>query len=860
MRKATKTLPSKKRGRAPKKSHTGSLKHVQTLKEELKEALEQQAATSEILRVIASSRTDLQPVLDTIAENASRLCNANDAQVRLIDGDTMRLATTRVFPVDDEVLRGVEVAPLSRGSVAGRAVVDRQPIHVHDLAAEVETEFPVARIFHDRTGTRTILATPLLREGIPLGAIVIRRTEVCPFSEKQIALVKTFADQAVIAIENVRLFQELEARNRDLTEALEQQTATSEILRVIASSPTDIQPVLDVVAESAARLCDADDALIGCVEGDRIKPVAHYGSVPVPLSHFPLSRGFPVGRAVIDQQTIHVHDVVAEIETEFPEIPFVHQLTGTRSILATPLLREGLPIGAIVIRRTEVHPFSDKQIELLKTFADQAVIAIENVRLFQELQTRNRELSEALEQQTATSEVLRIIATSPTDLQPVLNTLIANAVRLGGARQGHIREYDGELLRFVAHYNESPEQIAAIKSSPSRVRPESFTGRAIIERRPVHILDAQAEPRTQSLAIGTRTLLTVPLLREGMPIGTISIWRDVVEAFTDRQIQLVKTFADQAVIAIENVRLFQELQARNRDLTEALEQQTATGEILQVIASSPTDVQPVLDVVAERAARLCEATDAIIDRVDGDVLRRVAHYGPIPISRVRLGETRSISRLTTGGRAIIDREAIHIHDVSTPEVQAEFSENRFVGARTSLSTPLLREGVPIGVIIIRRSEFRPFTDKQIALLKTFADQAVIAIENVRLFQELQERTGELARSVEELKALGEVGQAVSSTLDIETVLSTIVGRAVQLSGTYAGIIYEYEEATQEFHLRASYRMERDLVEAYRATPIRLGQGATGGAAAAKAPVQVVDLLNEREHTATDTPHVGSAGI
>ena len=832
MRKATKKLPSRKRGRAPKKSHTGGLKHVQTLKEELKEALEQQAATSEILRGIASSPTDLQPVLNDIAESAARLCKGEDVVIRRVEGGVLRLVAHH-----GSFSLTVPEQPINRHTVASRAVVDCQIIYIEDLL-HMSAEFPQSAARTERAGIRTVLAVPLMREGVPIGVIWICRMEVRPFSEKQIALLKTFADQAVIAIENVQLFNETK-------EALEQQTATSEILRVIASSPTDIQPVLDVVAESAARLCEANDAVIQRIDGDVLRPAAHYGAILNPEMPHPVSRGIPMGRAVIERQTIHVNDITAEVETEFPEAKARVQLTGTRTILVTPLLREGVPIGVVVIRRTEVRPFSEKQIALLKTFADQAVIAIENVRLFQEL-------TESLEQQTATSEILGVIARSPTEVQPVLDTIAKSAAKVCSADDTEIRLVERDGHQLAAHHG----PIEPLQQ-PRPINRSSVVGRAILDRQVIHVEDllsvtAQEFPITEAdtKLHGIRTVLAAPLLRESQAIGAIFIRRTVVNPFTEKQISLLKTFADQAVIAIENVRLFKELQDRNRQLTEALEQQTATGEILQVIASSPTDVQPVLDVVAERAARLCEATDAIIDRVDGDVLRRVAHYGPIPISRVRLGETRSISRLTTGGRAIIDREAIHIHDVSTPEVQAEFSENRFVGARTSLSTPLLREGVPIGVIIIRRSEFRPFTDKQITLLKTFADQAVIAIVNVRLFQELQERTGELARSVEELKALGEVGQAVSSTLDIETVLSTIVGRAVQLSGTYAGIIYEYEEATQEFHLRASYRMERDLVEAYRATPIRLGQGATGGAAAAKAPVQVVDLLNEREHTAT----------
>jgi signal transduction histidine kinase len=316
----------------------------------------------------------------------------------------------------------------------------------------------------------------------------------------------------------------------------------------------------------------------------------------------------------------------------------------------------------------------------------------------------------------------------------------------------------------------------------------------------------------------------------------------------------METFADQAAIAIENARLFQELK-------ESLEQQTATSEILGVIASSPTDIQPVLDVVAENAARVCGAKDAHIFRIEGNLLRMVSSYGRLP-TLDGFEEGILINRNWVTGRAVVDRQTIHVHDLST-ESETEFPQGqdyaRRLGHRTTLATPLLREGVPMGAILIRREEVRPFADKQIKLLETFADQAAIAIENARLFQELQKRTRELAESVEELKALGEVGQAVSLSLDLETVLTTIVGRAVQLSGTNGGVIYEYNDATQEFLLRASHHMEEELVEELRAAPIRLGEGAVGRAATIRAPIQVQDILDEREYTARVRPVLAGLG-
>jgi signal transduction histidine kinase len=340
---------------------------------------------------------------------------------------------------------------------------------------------------------------------------------------------------------------------------------------------------------------------------------------------------------------------------------------------------------------------------------------------------------------------------------------------------------------------------------------------------------------------GTRTIVATPLLREGSPIGAITVRRTEVRPFSDKQIALLKTFADQAVIAIENVRLFQEVEERNADLREALEHQTATAEVLGIISRSPTDVQPVLDSIVESAARVCGIDDVVLRLRDGNSLIWRAHFGPVPIGRVE------ISIDEPQFRWIREHGTLHVPDV---RAQNDFPMLGSVSWRTHLSVPLRQQGELTGVLNARRTEVRPFTPAQIKLLETFADQAVIALENVRLFQELQQRTHELARSVGELKALGEVGQAVSSTLDLQTVLRTIVGHAVQLSGTSGGVIYEYDEAAQEFHLRASYRMEEEIVQALQVTPARPGQGATGQTATVRAPVQMPDILDEREYSGT----------
>jgi signal transduction histidine kinase len=819
--------------KSPRATELSQLKkEVQRLTEQLKscqrerdEATEQQAATSEILGVVASSPTDIQPVLDVVAENAARLCEANDAVIQRVDADVLR-RVAHYGPIP-ATAAGEEMT-VTRALLPGRAILDRQTLHVHDLAAEVETEFPEDKPYQQRFGARTVLVTPLLREGVPIGTIVIRRTEVRAFSDKQIALLKTFADQAVIAIENVRLFQELK-------ESLEQQTATSEILGIIASSPTDIQPVLDTIAESAARICGADDAFIRLVEGNLLHLRAHYGQIKPEPAPRPIDRLSVSGRSVLDRQLVHINDLLAVAATEFPETVAITEREGLRTMLAAPLLREDVAIGAIVIRRTEVQPFSDKQIALLKTFADQAVIAIQNVRLFKEIQERNAELREALEHQTATAEVLGIISRSPTNVQPVLDAIVGSAAKVCGIDDVVLRLREENVMVPRAHFGLIP-----ISRLPSTDEPHY---RWMREHGALHIPDIRAQNDFPSVGPGAgwRTYLAAPLRQHGELVGILVARRIEVRPFTPVQIKLLETFADQAVIALENVRLFQELK-------EALERQTATSEILGVIAGSPTDIQPVLDTIAQSAVRVCAAEDAQIRLVEGNLLRWVAHHGPVPHVAQDL---LPIDRLSPPSRVVFDREIIHIEDMQA-EGEREFPEfypiAKAAGVRTILGMPLMREDVAIGTLTIRRREVRRFSNKQIALLKTFADQAVIAIENVRLFQELEARTRELARSIGELKALGEVGQAVSSTLDLQTVLSTIVGHAVQLSGTNGGVIYEYDEATENFLLRASYRMEESLVEALREAPIRLGEGATGRAAMIRSPVQVPDTLDEREYT------------
>ncbi len=799
---------------------------------ETKEALEQQIATAEILRVIASSPTDLQPVFDAIAASAVRLCSGLYSTVARYDGEMLHLVATN-HTTPDALERLHRAYPRRLGtleSLIDRAISEGGRI-VHVLDVETDpTMSEWSRARGRALGYRSILVAPMLQEGRAIGAVSVSRAEPTPFSDEQIALLETFANQAVIAIENVRLFTELQEKNRALTqahaqvtEALDQQTATGEILRVIASSPTDLQPVMDTVAENAARVCGAIDSAIFRFDGEVLRFVAQHGVLPRPLSIgdiVPARRGHVTGRAVLERRTIHVEDLLALPETEFPETRALAS-EGTsiriRTLLATPLLREGVPLGAILIRRADARPFSARQIELLETFANQAVIAIENVRLFHELQARNAELTESLEQQTATAEILRVISSSPTDVQPVFDTIARSAVQLCEGDAGAVIRLDGELAHLVAAYDIAPDRLKVLAPRyPMRLSRAFALPRAIVDRAIVHIPDTRQDPDYDQEYVsrtGGQSLVAVPLLREGRPIGAIAVSRARVGPFSDDQIRLLKTFADQAVIAIENVRLFNETK-------EALDQQTATGEILRVIASSPTDLQPVFDTIAESAARLCGATDAAVRRVHGEFLQTMAVHGPAWDDNVR------IRRDVPSGRAVLDAVPIHIHDIVVAARDdfpgmPQFALER--GVRTMLAVPLLREGVAIGVITIRRHEVRPFADKQIALLQTFADQAVIAIENVRLFKELEVKNRDLTEALEQQTATSEILRVISSSpTDVQPVFDTIVQSAARLCGATRSNLLRFDG--ELLSLEATFGFTPADVEAIRkAFPQRPGR-------------------------------------
>jgi two-component system NtrC family sensor kinase len=711
---------------------------------ETREALERQTATADILKVIASSPDDVQPVFDVIVESAVRLCGARMGRVyRYEDGIIQMVAGHGLSAPGRGKVQQVFPRPANDDTIAGQVMRSHRPYFVTDI--ERDQSVPVlSRQMIEALGTRSQVTVPMLRSGEPIGAITVGWADPDAYGDQQVRLLETFADQAVIAIENARLFNETK-------EALEQQTATAEILKVIASSPNDVQPVLEAVADRAMSLLNCWSVIVGLFDGEQMHFGAARGALPDTEEH--LRKLYPArpdpetnqGRCILERAAINVADLQADASPRNRERA---RMRGFRAGLVVPMLRDGQPVGTISVSRREAGAFAANEVQLLQTFADQAVIAIQNARLFNE--TR-----EALEQQTATSEVLQIISRSAFDLDTVLQTLVEIAAKLCRADTAQIYRREGEVYRSAAMCGEVKEAYRAIEESgvinPGR---GTLIGRVALAARLVQIADAWDDPEygaKEDARIGNlRSMLGVPLLRGGELVGAFALARDHVEPFSSREIDLVRTFADQAVIAIENVRLFNETR-------EALERQTATSEVRKVISASPGELEPVFQAMLANAVRLCEAKFAMLFLYQDNEFRGVEKWNlPAAFSEFLGKNPIRADPMIPLGRVAITKQPVQVADVLADQSYIEgypgmVGVAELGGARTLLQVPLLKENELVGTIGIYRQEVRPFNDKQIALLQNFASQAVIAIDNTRLLNELRQRTTDLSKSLEDLQ-------------------------------------------------------------------------------------------------------------
>jgi GAF domain-containing protein/anti-sigma regulatory factor (Ser/Thr protein kinase) len=635
--------------------------------------------------------------------------------------------------------------------------------------------------------------------------------------------------------------RELAESQRQLADALEQQTATTQILASLSSSANDAKLVFDAIVSNMLRLFCTQFTAVFLLRGEMLELAALKGNPEFEkrfISAFPQPVNYATltGQVLRTGKLIHLTPLIGNAEST-PETEQLAQAFNYNSMMIAPMIHDGKTVGAIATAHRDAIPFDDKQIALAQNFAAQAVIAIENTRLLNELRQRTDDLSESLQQQTATADVLKVISRSAFDLGPVFETVVENAVRLCGADRGFLFRFDGELLRMAAFYNASPELTEWVRQNPITPGRRTVSARAALERRTVQVLDVQADSEYAYAVRDVapiRTTLGVPMLKGDALVGVIAIYRLEVRPFTDQQIALVETFADQAAIAIENVRLFDELR-------ESLQQQTATADVLKVISRSTFDLQKVLDTLVESVTRLCEAKDALIFLRDGELFRVAARYGFSTENQEYVKQHPiTVDRGSVVGRTALEGRLIHIPDVLADAEYTYFENQKIGGYRTALGAPLLREGNVVGVIFVGRTVVQPFTDKQIDLVTTFADQAVIAIENTRLLNELRE-------SLQQQTATADVLRVISSSPGVLTpVFDAMLANATKLCEAAYGALWLSEGdgfRTAAFHgeLPAAFTEEWRSGTLFRPSPdfpmVRMVQ--------TRRPVQIADLREER---------------
>jgi GAF domain-containing protein len=723
--------------------------------EAYREQVEHQSATIDVLKVMSSSTSDTQPVFDIILRRAMQLCGGNMGALFEHDGTLVHLrAFLGVSPEAAAAHRRAFPMAPAREFVAHRSMLDGRTVYVRNIQVE-----PGVSETARSAGEKSVICVPLLRDGIAIGAISIAHAKIDAFTDVHIELLKTFAEQAVIAIGSVATFRELQKRTRDLTESLEQQTATADVLKAISRSAFDLDTVLDTLTRSAAKLCNASTGAIFLRDAHGFLPRFSFGHSPEfqrwrqtnPLRP---GRGSTPGRVFLSHAVEQVIDIQADPEMN----PNIKALSTNRTSLGVPLSREGRVDGAFVLGRTRVEAFTQRQIELVQTFADQALIAIENARLFNEVQARTKELTESLEQQTATAEVLQVINASPGHMAPVFDAILEKAHHLCRAEVGALMVYDGAGFRAAATHGHREQHTHVLHQArhPNRLEQALLDGEQVIAILDVKAMDPGDDESLRSVVerTGMRTLLMVPLRKDHSILGYITAYRAEVRPFSEKHIALLQSFAAQAVIAMENARLLTEQ-------NEALERQTATADVLRVINASQGDIAPVFDAILEKGMRLCGAAFGVLFTFRGnEILTGALHNVPDAYAAWRVGQTDVIAPGGPVERLINARRTLHFLDLRADAAYGtDPGTTSFVdvaGARTVAVVPLLRDDVVIGLIAIFRQEVRAFSGREIALLESFAAQAVIAMENARLLTELRE-------SLEQQTAMAEVLQVINAS-------------------------------------------------------------------------------------------------
>jgi GAF domain-containing protein len=794
------------------------------LKKQLADALEQQTAAAEVLRVISGSHGELEAVFGALLDHAVRLCGAKFGMLYLCEGEALRTgAAHNLPPAFAEVRRQGSFRPIPGGPVS-EAIKTKRPAHALDLAATraYAERQPQSVAVVELGGARTSVAVPMLKDDAPIGVIVIFRQEVRAFTDKQTALLTNFAAQAVIAIENTRLFNELR-------ESLQQQTATAEVLRVISSSPGELEPVFRSMLENATSICEADLGTMALYEDGGFRHVALHGAPPA----YAELRGrdpvvnphpeAPLGRVARTKSTVHVDDVLLQPEHAQGGLA---KSAGARTLLIVPLLKEQELLGTIGIYRQEVRRFTETQVELVQNFAAQAVIAIENTRLLNELR-------DSLQQQTATAEILASLSSSVADTKPVFDAIVGNVLRLFGTQFTAVFLLHGEMLELAALKGDPGFEQYFADAFPQPVNFNTLTGQVLRTGKLIHVTpligSAESGPETERLAkaFNYNSMMIAPMISDGEVVGAIATAHRDAIPFNERQVALLKTFADQAVIAIENTRLLNELR-------ESLQQQTATAEVLGVISSSPGELEPVFQAMLTNAVRICEAKFGTLYRYDGEAFHLAAGSGtPAALVEVQKQQGRFIPEPGTLLHRVMEKKKV-THSADYGAEPSLGLSAKFGGARSTVVVPMLKESDLIGAFAIYRQEVRPFSDKQIELVQNFANQAVIAIENTRLLNELRESLQQQTATADVLKVISR------SAFELQPIFDILVENAVRLCEAERAFLFRFDGTL--LRSAASYNVRPELRDFVDRNPIAPGRHSISARAALeRRTVHVADI-------------------